>query len=79
LDGTCGTHRRRKLYLVFVRKSEDNRPLRRPRDRWDDDIKMEVKYMVYDGVDSTHVAQDSGYYEDGNELLVSVKGREFLD
>jgi len=35
--------------------------------------------MAYDGVDSTHVAQDSGCCEDGNELLVSIKGREFLD
>jgi hypothetical protein len=43
LDGTCGTHGRRKLRIVFGRKSEENRPLRRPRDRWDGDIKMEVK------------------------------------
>jgi hypothetical protein len=34
---------RRKLHIVFGRKSEENRPLRRPRDRWDDDIKVEVK------------------------------------
>jgi hypothetical protein len=43
LEGICGTHGRRNLHIVFGRKSEENRPLRRPRDRWDDDVKMEVK------------------------------------
>jgi len=43
LDRTCGTHGRKKTAYSFGRKSEEKRPLRRPWDKWDDDIKMEVK------------------------------------
>jgi hypothetical protein len=35
--------------------------------------------MAYDGVRSTHFAQDSGCCEDGNEFLVSVKAVNFCN
>jgi hypothetical protein len=37
-------------YRVLVRKSEKNRPLGRPRGRWEDHIKMDLKEINYDGV-----------------------------
>jgi hypothetical protein len=34
---------RRGAYRVLVRKPERRRPLRRPRRRWDDNIKMDLR------------------------------------
>jgi hypothetical protein len=34
---------RRGVYRVLVRKSEENRPLGKPRRRWEDNIKMDLQ------------------------------------
>jgi hypothetical protein len=34
---------RRGVYRALVGKLEDNRPLGRPRRRWEDDIKMDLQ------------------------------------
>jgi hypothetical protein len=44
---------------ILVRKPEENKPLRRPRRRWVDNIKMDLIDIGWDGVDWTDVAQDS--------------------
>jgi hypothetical protein len=48
-----------------------------------DNIKMDVREIVWEGVDSIHVAQAkgpvAGSCEHSNELLGSIKGRESLD
>jgi hypothetical protein len=38
----AGMGEERKLYKVFVRKSEGKRPLGRPMRRWEDGIRMEL-------------------------------------
>jgi hypothetical protein len=43
---TCGTHgggEGRSVYRVLVGRPEDKRPLGRPRRRWDDNIKMDLR------------------------------------
>jgi hypothetical protein len=43
----------RNVYRVLVRKLEGKRPLRRPRRRWEDGIKMDLREMGWGcGVDS---------------------------
>jgi hypothetical protein len=37
---------KRNAYKVLGRKSEEKRPLKRPRHRWEDNIKMDVKNMT---------------------------------
>jgi hypothetical protein len=37
---------RRCAYRVLVGKREGKRPLRRPRRRWDDNIKVDIKEIV---------------------------------
>jgi hypothetical protein len=37
-------------YTVLVRKPEENRPVGRPRGRWGDNIKMDLKEIKWDGV-----------------------------
>jgi hypothetical protein len=48
----------RSAYNIFVGKYEGERPLRRPKHRWEDDIKMDLTEIGLDGVDSIHLAQD---------------------
>ena len=49
---------RRGAYRVFVGKPDRNRQLGRPRQRWEDNIKMVVKKMGAEFVDWNDVVQD---------------------
>jgi hypothetical protein len=46
------------VYRVLVGKPEGVRPLGRPRRRWEDNIKMELQEVGYEGVDWISVARD---------------------
>jgi hypothetical protein len=48
----------RNVYRVLVGKHEGKRPLGRPRRRWEDGIKMDLREMGWGGVEWIHVAQD---------------------
>jgi len=50
--------KRRGVCRVLVRKSEGKRPLRRPRRRWENNIKMDFQEMGSGFVDWIEVAQD---------------------
>jgi hypothetical protein len=49
---------KRNAYRILVGKPEGKRPLRRPRRRWVDNIKMDVRDIGWDGVDWFDMAQD---------------------
>jgi hypothetical protein len=48
----------RKVYKVLVGKPEGNRPLGRPRRRWEDGIRMDLGEIGLGGVDWIRLAQD---------------------
>jgi hypothetical protein len=48
----------RKVYKVLVRKTEGKRPLGRPRRRWEDGIRMDLRKIGLGGVDWIRLAQD---------------------
>jgi hypothetical protein len=48
----------RKLYKVLVGKPEGRRPLGRPRRRWEDRVRMELREIGLGGVDWIRLAQD---------------------
>jgi hypothetical protein len=48
----------RKVYRVMVGKPEGNRPLGRPRRRWEDRVKMDIREIGWGGVEWIHLAQD---------------------
>jgi hypothetical protein len=48
----------RKVYRVLVGKPEGKRPLGRPRRRWEDGIKMDLRKIGWGGVEWIHLAQD---------------------
>jgi hypothetical protein len=49
---------KRNAYRTFVRKSEGKRPLGKPRRRWVNNIKMDLREIGWDGVDWVDLAQD---------------------
>jgi hypothetical protein len=62
---------------VFVGKPEGKSPLERPRRRWEDNIKMELKtnrmaWCALDSSDSDYGLVE-GFCEHGNEPLGSLK------
>jgi hypothetical protein len=48
----------RNVYRVLVGKREGKRPLGRPRRRWEDGIKMDLREMGWGGVEWIQLAQD---------------------
>jgi hypothetical protein len=58
----------RKVYRVLVGKPEGKRPLRRPRRRWEDGIRMDLRETGLGGVDLIRLAQD----RDRWQAVVSV-------
>jgi hypothetical protein len=48
----------RGVYRVFVGKPEDKRPLGRPRRRWEDNIKMDLREIGIGGANWIRLAQD---------------------
>jgi hypothetical protein len=50
----------RKVYRLSVGKPEGKRPLDRPRHRWENGIKMDLREIGWGGVEWIHLAQDRG-------------------
>jgi transcription termination factor 2 len=48
---------KRNAYRIFMGKPEGKRPLGRPRRRWADNIKIDLREIVWDGVDWMDMAQ----------------------
>jgi hypothetical protein len=48
----------RGAYRVLVGRPEDKRPLGRPRPRWEDNIKMDLREIGIDGANWIQLAQD---------------------
>jgi hypothetical protein len=48
----------RNVYRILVGKPEGERPLGRPRRRWVDNIKMDLRETGWDGMDWIKLAQD---------------------
>ena len=61
MGGTCSAHgERRGIYRVLVGKPEGKGLLRRPRNRWGDDIKMDLQEEGCGAMDWIEMAQDRG-------------------
>jgi hypothetical protein len=48
----------RNVYRVLVGKPEGKRPLERPRRRWEDGIKIDLREIGWGCVELIHLAQD---------------------
>jgi hypothetical protein len=60
VGGTCGTHGEgRSVYRVLVGRPEGKRPLGRPRRRWKDNIKMDLREVGIDGANWIQLSPSS--------------------
>jgi hypothetical protein len=48
----------RGAYNILVGRPEGRRPLGRPKRRWEDNIKMDLREMGFGDMDWIHLAQD---------------------
>jgi hypothetical protein len=70
------TEEGRCVYRVLVGRPEEKRPRGRPRSRWEDNIKMDLKEIVFDGTNQIRMAEKSpmaSFCEHGNEPSGSIK------
>jgi hypothetical protein len=55
----CSTYVQEEEWIqILVRKPEEKRPLGRTRRRWEDNIKMGLREIRWDGMDWIHLVQD---------------------
>jgi hypothetical protein len=62
----------RGVYRALVGKPEVKRPPRRPRRKWEDNSKMELREIGIDGVNWIRLAQDGGFCEHGPPISLRV-------
>jgi hypothetical protein len=53
---------KRNAYRILVGKPEGRRPLGRPRRRWVNNIKMDLRGIEWDGVDWVDLAQNRDHW-----------------
>jgi hypothetical protein len=52
MDWSCNIYgEMRNVYKILVRKSEGKRPFGRPKHRWKDNIRMDLKEIGWESVD----------------------------
>jgi hypothetical protein len=65
-----------RCFQVLVGKPEGKRPLGRPRHKWEDNIKMDLRELGIDGANWIRLAEDRIQWqtcEHGNKPLGSIK------
>jgi hypothetical protein len=68
------------MYKILVGKSEGKRPLGRPKRRWVDNIKMNLREIEWDGTEWIDLAQDRDQWmAHGNEPSGYIKCWEVLE
>jgi hypothetical protein len=73
----------KNAYKILVGKPERKSLLGRRKRRWEDNIRMDLREIVWEGVYWMHLAQDMDKWRavmnTVMNLRVLIKGREFLD
>jgi hypothetical protein len=54
---------KRNAYRILVGKPEGKRPLGRPRRSWEDNIKMDIRKIVWSGIDWIDLAQNKDQWQ----------------
>jgi hypothetical protein len=64
----------RNAYRILVGKPEGKRPLGRPRSRWVDNIKMDLREIGWDAVDWIDLAQDRDQWKALVNTVMNLRG-----
>jgi hypothetical protein len=60
-------------YMILVGKPEGKKPLGRPRRRWTDNIKMDLREIGWDGIDWIDLAQDRDQWRALVSTLINLR------
>jgi hypothetical protein len=63
----------RKMYKFLVGKPEGKRPVGRPRRRWEDGIRMDLREIGLGGMDWIRLAQDRDRWRDVVNAVMNVR------
>jgi hypothetical protein len=64
---------KRNAYRILVGKPEGRRPLGKPRRRWEDNIRINLRETGWGGMDWTDLAQDQSSPDRWRALVSTVK------
>jgi hypothetical protein len=64
---------RRGVYRVFIGRFEGKRPLGRPRHRWEDNIKTDLREIGIDGANWIQLAQDRVQWQDFVSTVMNLR------
>jgi hypothetical protein len=65
---------KRNAYRILVGKPEGKRPLGRPRRKWGDNIKMDLREIGWDGMDCIDLAQDRDRWRALVNTVMNLRG-----
>jgi hypothetical protein len=75
----CGTHGdKENAYRILVGKSEGTRPLGRPRRRWVDNIKMNLREIGWGTMDWVDLTQDRDQWRALSNTVMNLRVGKFL-
>jgi hypothetical protein len=75
----CNMHEeKRNAYRILLGKPEGKRALGRPRRRWEDKIKMDVREIEWDGMDWVDLAEDRDRWRNLVNTIMNSRFREVL-
>jgi hypothetical protein len=63
----------RNAYNVLVRKPEGKRPLGRPRCRWEDSIRLDLREIVWENVDWIHLAHSGDQWRILVNMVINLR------
>jgi hypothetical protein len=63
----------RNAYRILVGKPEGKRPLERPRRKWVDNIKMDLREIAWAGMDWIELAQDRDQWRDLVNTVMNLR------
>jgi len=74
MGGTCNTDgKMRNVYSILVGKPEGKRPLGRHKRGREDNIRMDLREIGWEGVDWTHLAEDRDQWQALVNMVMNLR------
>jgi hypothetical protein len=74
MGGECRTHERDENYITnFSRKTWREETARKNKRRWEDNIKMDLRVIGWEGVVWIHLAQDGDQWRDLVNMVMNLR------
>jgi hypothetical protein len=64
---------KRNAYNILVRKPEEKRPFGRPKRKWEDNIRTDLREIRWKGVDRMYLPQDTDQWRDIVSTVMNLR------